>query len=109
MSAKTLSRSCPTPPSLRWYAPISRFSRTVSRPSMPRPSGTSARPRRTSSYDASARVLSPPSLTSPLEGRSIAAIALSVVVLPAPFAPIRHTSSPSRTSRSTPFTAAMPP
>ena len=33
----------------------------------------------------------------------------SVVVLPAPFAPIRHTSSPSPTTASMPFTAWMPP
>src|SRR4051812_32045185 len=37
------------------------------------------------------------------------ASALSVVVLPAPFAPISVTSSRSRTSRSIPFTALMPP
>ncbi|KAI1697406.1 hypothetical protein Ddc_19716 [Ditylenchus destructor] len=35
--------------------------------------------------------------------------ALSVVVLPAPLAPIRQTSSPWRTSKSTPLTAWMPP
>ena len=35
--------------------------------------------------------------------------ARSVVLLPAPLAPIRQTSSPSRTSRSMPFTARIPP
>ena len=42
-------------------------------------------------------------------GRTRPVIALSVVVLPAPLAPIRHTSSPSPTARSMPFTARMPP
>src|SRR5687767_9092758 len=37
------------------------------------------------------------------------ASAFSVVVLPAPLAPISVTSSPFRTSRSIPFTASMPP
>ena len=36
-------------------------------------------------------------------------MAFSVVVLPAPLAPIRLTSSPSWTSKETPLTAWMPP
>ena len=36
-------------------------------------------------------------------------MAFMVVVLPAPLEPIRVTNSPSRTSKSTPFTAWMPP
>jgi hypothetical protein len=36
-------------------------------------------------------------------------MAFSVVVLPAPFAPMRQTTSPGSTVRSTPFTARMPP
>ena len=36
-------------------------------------------------------------------------IAFIVVVLPAPLEPISVTSSPSRTSKSTPLTAWMPP
>src|SRR6266480_4686277 len=36
-------------------------------------------------------------------------IAFRVEVLPAPLAPIRHTSSPSSTAKSIPLTARMPP
>ena len=36
-------------------------------------------------------------------------MARRVVLLPAPFAPMRHTSSPSSTWRSMPFTARIPP
>ena len=36
-------------------------------------------------------------------------MAFMVLVLPAPFEPIRQTSSPARTSKSTPLTAWMPP
>jgi uncharacterized paraquat-inducible protein A len=36
-------------------------------------------------------------------------MAFIVVVLPAPLEPISETSSPSRTSKSTPLTAWMPP
>ena len=42
------------------------------------------------------------------EGRGVFA-QLSVEDLPAPFAPIRKTSSPSAISRSIPFTARIPP
>ena len=45
----------------------------------------------------------------PLAGWSSPVIAFSVVVLPAPFAPISVTSSPARISRSMPLTALMPP
>src|SRR5581483_10901696 len=51
----------------------------------------------------------PSSSTRPPAGASAPATAFNVVVFPAPFAPIRHTSSPRATSRSMPFTAAMPP
>src|SRR5262245_57969597 len=45
----------------------------------------------------------------PAAGRMSPASAFSVVVLPAPLAPINVTSSPSATSRSMPLTALMPP
>jgi hypothetical protein len=46
---------------------------------------------------------------SPSAGGCRPVMALSVVVLPAPLAPISETSSPSRTSKLTPLTAWMPP
>src|SRR6185295_6930482 len=48
------------------------------------------------------------SMSPPAEGW-MPVTAFSVVVLPAPFAPIRLTSSPSRTSKLAPLTAWMPP
>ncbi len=46
---------------------------------------------------------------SPSFSGSSPVMAFIVVVLPAPLEPMRVTSSPSRTSNSTPFTAWMPP
>ena len=46
---------------------------------------------------------------SPPAAGWVPVIAFSVVVLPAPLAPIRLTSSPSWTSNETPLTAWMPP
>jgi uncharacterized paraquat-inducible protein A len=46
---------------------------------------------------------------SPALMPSVPVMAFIVVVLPAPLEPISVTSSPSRTSRSTPLTAWMPP
>src|SRR3954469_2047627 len=88
---------------------MARFSCTVSCPKMPRPSGTMTRPRRGSSCTrAFLRSIPEYSSLRALEGMSLQ-IALSAEVLPAPFAPISATSSPGATSRSTPFTARMPP
>jgi hypothetical protein len=46
---------------------------------------------------------------SPAATGWVPVMAFSVVVLPAPLAPIRLTSSPWRTSKLTPLTAWMPP
>ena len=54
-------------------------------------------------------MLRPMNSMSPPAAGWVPVIAFSVVVLPAPLAPIRLTSSPSRTSNDTPFTAWMPP
>jgi hypothetical protein len=81
----------------------------VMRANTPRPSGTIARPLPTSWYESMAAVGSPMKWIEPPATGSIAVIALSAVVLPAPFAPISATSSPCMTSRSMPLTAWMPP
>jgi len=45
----------------------------------------------------------------PAPAGSVPVIAFMMVVLPAPLEPISETTSPSRTSKPTPFTAWMPP
>jgi hypothetical protein len=47
--------------------------------------------------------------TVPPDGRTRPTIDRSVVLLPAPFAPMRLTMAPSGTSRSMPCNAWMPP
>ncbi len=54
-------------------------------------------------------MLRPMNSISPAAAGWVPVIAFSVVVLPAPLAPIRLTSSPSRTSNEMPLTAWMPP
>ena len=86
-------------PSRRFLKPpSSRFSRTVRNGNTCRPSGTSAMPSSARSCDGS-RVMSwPRNVIAPARGCSSPAIARSVVDLPAPFAPISATISPSLTS-----------
>ncbi|CAB3772912.1 hypothetical protein LMG29739_06348 [Paraburkholderia solisilvae] len=104
------SMSCLMPSlSLRRYAPICMFSSIDMRAKMPRPSGTIARPRRSSSCAGSPLIDWPMYSMSPAEYGFRPVIAFIVVVLPAPFAPISVTSSPCATSMSTPLTAWMPP
>ncbi len=86
-----------------------RFSVMVMRVNTPRPSGTITRPAATKSQAPRPRMLRPRYSMSPSFMPSVAVMAFMVVVLPAPLEPIKETSSPSRTSRSTPFTAWMPP
>src|SRR5206468_11384626 len=99
--SSTLSRLV-SPPRPWMYAPISRFSRTVISGKMRRPSGQCAMPARRiacagrPSMRASRNVMRPP------RGRSKPEIVLAVVLLPAPFAPTRQTSSPAETRRETP-------
>jgi hypothetical protein len=76
---------------------------------MPRPSGAWAMPRATSSLGASLVTSSPRRVTEPEVGFSILETARSVVVLPAPLAPMRATTCPSGTSTETPRSAWMPP
>src|SRR3954447_14212370 len=93
----------------RVYAPISRFSRTVMPGKMPRPSGDWETPR-TTRRSARSRVMSFPSnrIVPRATGRR-PEIARMVVVLPAPFAPISATISPSPTVRLMPCNAWIRP
>ena len=95
--------------SLRTKAPICRFSTMVMRVNVPRPSGTITRPWRTRSQAPWPRTLRPMNSMLPPEAACVPVIAFSVVVLPAPLAPIRLTSSPAPTLKETPLTAWMPP
>ena len=81
----------------------------VSCANMPRPSGTRARPRRAISCTRRREMSAPSYTTRPEAAGTSPVMARRVVVLPAPLAPMRHTSSPGSTVRSTPFTARMPP
>ena len=95
--------------SLRTKAPICRFSVIVMRVKVPRPSGTITRPCLTRSHGPWPLIDLPRYSMSPPAAGWMPVIAFSVVVLPAPLAPIRLTSSPSKTSNDTPLTAWMPP
>ena len=80
--------------SVRWNAPISRFSVTVMRGKSRRPSGDCEIPRFTISC-AEVEVMSRPSKwIDPWRGRWSPLIERSVVDLPAPFAPRSVTISP---------------
>ena len=83
----------------RVNAPIWRFSRTVSREKIRRPSGAWPMPASTSSWAARLRdVLAVEADRCPARGWSRPEIVLRVVVLPAPLAPISVTISPRSTS-----------
>ena len=81
----------------------------VMRVNTPRPSGTMARPCLTRSQAPLPLMLLPRYSMSPAFSGKVPVMAFMVVVLPAPLEPISVTSSPSRTSKSTPLTAWMPP
>ncbi len=95
--------------SVRWNAPISRFSVTDMRGNRRRPSGLCAMPPATI-VCGDAEVMSRPSnRIVPWRGRLSPLIARSVVDLPAPFAPISVTISPAPTRREMPLSAWMAP
>ena len=86
-----------------------RFSSTVIRAKTWRPSGTCDRPREIIfSGDIFCRFVPLSSIVPDTAGIS-PDIACRVVVLPAPFAPISETSSPSPTLREMPFIAWTAP
>ena len=86
-----------------------RFSRTVRPANTRRPSGTWLMPSRTISWPGFFVMSFPSKVTvPPLEG-SRPVIVCRVVVLPAPFAPISATTSPSFTSKETSRSAWIRP
>ena len=86
-----------------------RFSSTVSCAKMRRPSGTCTTPRVTTSCGGTCVMSSPSKRTLPSLGTSRPLTVLSVVVLPAPLAPMSVTISPSSTLIETPRRAWILP
>ena len=95
--------------SRRVNAPNWRFSSTVMRASIPRPSGTWTTRRRTIWCTGRPTRSSPPKRTAPWRGRTTPEIARNSVVFPAPLAPISATTAASGTARLTPCTARIFP
>src|SRR5215471_12774042 len=95
--------------SRRMYAPILRFSQTVSWASVPRPSGTWAMPSRATSSGERWLMTCPSKRTLPPVLRTVPEMARRVVVLPAPLAPSRATIVPSSTFSDTPCSALTEP
>src|SRR6516162_5242647 len=80
----------------------SRFSVTLSEPKMPRSSGQNAMPERATSLGIRVTNSRPRNEMLPSRRGTRPMIDFSVVVLPAPLRPSNVTTSPSRTSKSTP-------
>ena len=95
--------------SLTMKAPIRRFSVTVRRAKIRRPSGTWTMPLAMISWAGNFARSSPSRRIRPLCGRTSPLIELRVVLLPAPLPPIRATISPFPTSRLIPRRAWMLP
>ena len=74
-----------------------------------RPSGTCAMPSRARACDGRPAMFSPRYSIRPPAGTTPPPMALSSVVLPAPFGPTMVTNSPSPTSRETSASAWSPP
>src|SRR6201990_349941 len=79
-----------------------RFSVTLSDPKMPRSSGQNAMPERATWFGINLIVSRPRKSMLPSRRGTSPMIDFSVVVLPAPLRPSSVTTSPSRTSKSTP-------
>src|SRR5262245_61983121 len=91
------------------YAPISRFSRTVSVLNTCRPSGTWAMPRCARSDGRRDRRLSPSNVIVPDTGDTTPLIVLKSVDFPAPFGPTSVTNRPPGTDSVTSVRARKPP
>ena len=76
---------------------------------MRRSSGTHAMPRRAMAWAPSPVMSSPRNRTRPGRGRTMPMMALRVVVLPAPFRPMRVTTSPSSRLSETPWRMCASP
>ena len=95
--------------SLRPNAPMSRFSITVMPGKIPRPSGACEMPRTTRMCAFILVMSSPSKRIDPFDGFRMPEIVFIVVDLPAPFAPIRLTISPSSTENDMSWMASMRP
>ena len=95
--------------SVRWKAPISRFSVTLIRGKSRRPSGLCAIPFLTIVCGAVPVMSFPWKRIVPWRGRLMPLMARSVEDFPAPFAPMSVTISPSRTVSEMPFSAWIAP
>ena len=95
--------------SRRVNAPISRFSSTVMRGKMRRPSGDWAIPISATWWPGMSWISRPSKTILPVRGGTIPEIERSVVDLPAPLAPISVTISPSWTSSEMPLSASIEP
>src|SRR5436190_9873605 len=103
------SRCSAVPLPRRATPPSARFSATVRLVNSRRPSGVRLIPLRTIRSGESRVTSSPPKPIDPALARTSPAIADSVVVFPAPFAPRSATISPSSTRRSASRTATIGP
>jgi hypothetical protein len=93
----------------RTKAPISRFSRTVISGKIRRPSGQCAMPARRISWAGRPSMRASRKVTGPRGAAGARRWSSAVVVLPAPLAPSRHTSSPAATRRLTPCSTSTLP
>ena len=93
-------------PATDYYPLLALLSRTLSEPNTWRPSGTWLMPLRTTASGAIPAIVRPRKVISPERGGSRPDIVRSVVVFPAPFAPISATISPSLTWREIPSAPA---
>jgi hypothetical protein len=109
-SVRTRPRSCRIPSrSVRAKAPRSRFSATLMRGKMRRPSGDCEMPSRTLWSVGTDSMRWPLKVMLPLRGRRVPMIVLSVVVFPAPLEPISVTISPRSTPSAMPLRARILP
>jgi hypothetical protein len=90
-------------------APILRFSATLIRGKIRRPSGDCAILIRAISWVSISVMSRPSNRICPARARGRPKIVIISVDLPAPLAPIRATISPGLMSRSTPFSASILP
>src|SRR5690606_1144787 len=103
------SMSCRTPGSLRRKAPISKFSSTVMRGKLTRPWSTRAMPRRRSSFGLRFWISCPSKRMVPDQTGTRPKMALRVVDLPAPLAPMMVATSPRHTAKDTPESTWISP
>src|ERR1700681_3043873 len=108
-SASSTSLSISARRARRAVAPSRRLSMTLRPGKMRRPSGTCAIPSATTSSGCSPSSGLPANRIVPDDGAITREIALSVVLLPAPFAPSSDTISPSATTSEMPCSASTAP